>query len=53
MNINKCLTNRIQCFENPLNINERIGKAIYCDTGPKCLVKAVDTGYFQGFYGKR
>lgn len=44
--INKCLTNRIQHFENPLNINKIIAKATYFDNGPKCLVKAKVPGCF-------
>lgn len=50
--IHKYLTNRIQHFENPLNINKITAKAIYFDTGPKCLAKTKDPDYFQGFYGK-
>ena len=35
VNRSKCLNNRIQHFEDCLNIDRTIGKAVYCDRGPK------------------
>ena len=35
VNRSKCLTNRIQHFEDCLNIGRPVGKVVYCDSGPK------------------
>lgn len=52
VNRSKCLTNRIQHFEDFLNIIKIIDKVIYCDSGPKMPSENSGHCLFQGFHGE-